>query len=75
MKKLFDAIIEVFPDFDENTYYEDMPLKEIPDWDSMNSVNLQMAIEDRYNFTLDENAPLMGENTIKQLYEYIQQER
>jgi acyl carrier protein len=72
MERLFESIKEVFPEFRAETYGEDMTLNQIPDWDSMNSINLQMQVEERYGVELDSDAPLTGANTIHEFFEYIQ---
>lgn len=45
MELLLKAIKSVFEDFDEKEFNENLEMSEIPGWDSMNSVNLQLEIE------------------------------
>lgn len=45
MKLIQQAISNVFPDFAADTITLETRLSEIPDWDSMNAVNLIMEIE------------------------------
>ena len=45
MERIRQAIKTVFPDFDESTFNPDMEMQQIPGWDSMNSVNLQVQID------------------------------
>ena len=42
---LFPVLKTVFPHLDENNYNVHLQMGDIPGWDSMNSVNLQMEIE------------------------------
>jgi acyl carrier protein len=53
MKKLLEIIKDLFEDFDENDFSEDLELSQIPDWDSMNAINFQMEIEAAFGVELN----------------------
>ena len=52
MSKISDAIYAVFPELEGREIVASMTLGDIPNWDSMNSVNLQLALEERYGVQL-----------------------
>ena len=54
MIRVVEAIKTVFPDFDEATFSSDMEMLQIPGWDSMNSVNLQMQLQTMFNVQFDQ---------------------
>ena len=54
MIRVVEAIKTVFPDFDEATFTNDMEMLQIPGWDSMNSVNLQMQLQALFNVQFDQ---------------------
>ncbi len=54
MERIKEALKSAFKDFDENAFSENMKLGDIPDWDSMNSVNLQMELESVFDVNLSE---------------------
>lgn len=55
MKRIKEALIAVFEDFDESMFNDNLMLGDIPGWDSMNSINFQMALESIFNIDLSEN--------------------
>jgi acyl carrier protein len=73
MKRVLDAIREVFPDFREEDYAAESKLDSIPGWDSMNSINLQLELESSFGMDMG-GAPLSGEDTIGMLVSYIEKE-
>ena len=48
MKKIIEAIIEVFPEADTTNIDVDTILQDLPGWDSMSAINLLIEIESRY---------------------------
>jgi acyl carrier protein len=54
MQRLSKAIKTVFSDFDESQFSRDLEMGQIPGWDSMNSINLQMQIESMFNIQFGE---------------------
>jgi len=59
IKKALDVATEIFRDvFDDEsiTISESTTAKDIEDWDSLEHINLVLALEDRFNlkFTMDE---------------------
>jgi acyl carrier protein len=57
MDKIIVVIKETFAEFDESVALPDMMLGEIPGWDSMNSVNLAIALESAFGVDLSEKYP------------------
>ena len=49
MQRISQAIKSVFPEFDISRFRQDLEMGQIPGWDSMNSINLQMQIESMFN--------------------------
>ncbi len=66
MERLAKVIKSVFEDFDEGGLRKTMKLSEIPDWDSMNAVNLQLELESAYGIELAATA-VRGDTTIGEL--------
>ncbi len=54
MERIRQAIKTVFPDFDESTFNPDMEMLQIPGWDSMNSVNLQVQLDTLFGVKSEE---------------------
>lgn len=59
MQRLSKAIKSVFKNFDESQFNLGLEMGQIPGWDSMNSINLQLEVESRFNikfgdFTLND---------------------
>ena len=54
MKRIKEALIAVFEDFDESMFNDNLMLGDIPGWDSMNSVNFQIELESIFNIDLSE---------------------
>ncbi len=72
--KLLQAVKEVFPDFDDKIFSPNLELEAIPDWDSMNSINLQLALEEVFQKDFAD-APLNGEDTVSDLMIFIKGEK
>lgn len=49
MQRVSKAIKLVFVKFDESVFNENLEMGQIPGWDSMNSVNLQLQLESLFN--------------------------
>ena len=54
MTRLVGAITAVFPDFDDTAFSPDLEMMQVPGWDSMNSVNLQMQIQSTFDVQFDQ---------------------
>lgn len=54
MERIRQAIKTVFPDFDEATFSPDMEMLQIPGWDSMNSINLQVQLDNTFGVKSEE---------------------
>lgn len=54
MERIRQAIKTVFPDFDEATFSQDMEMLQIPGWDSMNSINLQVQLDNTFGVKSEE---------------------
>lgn len=63
---IVQSIREVFPDLEDLSITEDTRLEEIPGWDSMASVNLQMCLEEALRVSLPEEL-LAGGNTVAEI--------
>ena len=66
MERIKEALKSVFEDFDEKVFNEDMQLGSIPDWDSMNSISLQMELELIFDVDLSETV-LKDEHRVSDL--------
>lgn len=51
---LFQQIKEIFPDAEEAECTGSNELKNIPGWDSLKAINLQMLLEDTYSVDLSD---------------------
>ena len=71
-EKILKAIRSVDPDFSEDKLKPDFVLKDIVGWDSMNSINFTISLEDDYN--MDEGVmDITGEETIADVINQIDQ--
>ena len=70
MERIKDALIYVFEDFDEGMFNADMKLGDITDWDSMNSVNLQMELESIFDVDLSDTI-LMEKHKISDVIDIL----
>jgi acyl carrier protein len=52
---LQEGLHELFPEMGEMIITPDTKLHEIPDWDSMSSVNLQVYLEENFNIIVHQN--------------------
>ena len=52
MDKIKSAFKQVFERFDEALFQPEIKLGDLPDWDSMASVNLQLELESAFNVSL-----------------------
>jgi acyl carrier protein len=71
-QKIIQAIKDVFPTFEDTDFSVNMRFDRIRDWDSMNSVNFQMALETIFKGDFSD-APLNGQNTIADLISFIKE--
>ena len=72
--KITEGLNEVFPDSVGVEVNGETLLDEIPDWDSMASVNLQMFLETAFECSVP-NELLSGETPIGDIVEHIQASR
>jgi acyl carrier protein len=70
--KIEEGLQEIFPEIGDMEIATDTQLEEIPDWDSMNAVNLHSYLEQTFNITLPEDL-LDDEMTIGELITFIEQ--
>ena len=54
MDRIKQALKNVFEEFSEEFFNENMLLGDIPDWDSMNSVNFQIELESVFGVDLSD---------------------
>ncbi len=62
-QRLIAAISSVFDRFNPDQFSEELMLGDIPDWDSMNGINLQMAVESEFSVEL-KDASLAGTDRV-----------
>lgn len=67
---LKEGLEEIFPDVVEMEIAPEMELGEIPDWDSMSSVNFQMFIQNHFELEIPQEL-LTEETTIQEVIGYI----
>lgn len=72
MKRILESLKEIFPDFDENTFSKDLELGNIPDFDSMNAVVLQLSLESKFKKDLSE-LPLHQSTKIIDIIQYLKE--
>lgn len=71
MQRLSQAIKAVFSDFDESQFNEKLEMGQIPGWDSMNSVNLQLQIELAFNVKFGDFS-LNDEHRVSDVINFLQ---
>ncbi|MEQ1908301.1 MAG: hypothetical protein ABMA15_05730 [Vicinamibacterales bacterium] len=74
MVRLVNAIKTVFPEFDDATFSNDMEMLQIPGWDSMNSVNLQMQIQSDFDVSLDQFV-LNDESKVSEIVAFLKSKK
>jgi len=65
-----EGLQDIFPGMPDIALNHDSQLDEIPDWDSMASVNFQMFLQDRFGIVIS-NDFLTGERTIGEIIDLI----
>ena len=70
LKIIGEGLQDIFPGMPDITLNHDSQLDEIPDWDSMASVNFQMFLQDRFGIVIS-NDYLTGERTIGEIIDLI----
>ena len=68
--KIKDGITEVLPDAIGFEIHLDTLLNNIPEWDSMTSVNFKVFLEETFSVRIPDEL-LEGESTIGELIEFI----
>ncbi len=71
MEPLKKALKTVFEEFDEKEFSENLELSEIPGWDSMNSVNLQLELESIFGVEFS-GFQIGGAHKIKDIIKYLE---
>jgi len=71
LKSIETGVQEIFPDMGTQTVSPDMELGEIPDWDSMSSVNFHMFLEQQFKVTIPQDF-LAERTTIQEVIDIIQ---
>ncbi len=71
LKQLEDGICELFPDAEDMTITLETALREIPDWDSMSSVNLQSFLEQTFDVSIPQEV-LADDLSMGELVEIIE---
>ena len=74
MEKIITAIKSAFEEFDESEFRLDMLLDEIPDWDSMSSINFQLALQNTFGVKLSEDVVFTGEHTVSDVIEILREQ-
>jgi acyl carrier protein len=69
-EKIILSIKSVFENFDENQFSHDMLLEDIPDWDSMNSVNFQAELELAFDVDMSDEV-LSGDMKISDVVDIL----
>ncbi len=70
LKVIRDGLADIFPGMPDIDLNEGSQLDEIPDWDSMASVNFQMYLQDRFRVVIP-NDFLTGERTIGEIMDFV----
>jgi len=74
MTRVVNAIKTVFPEFDEAAFGPDMEMVQIPGWDSMNSVNLQMQLQKVFDVPFDQFA-LTDETRVSEIAAFLKSKK
>jgi acyl carrier protein len=74
LKIIGEGLQDIFPGMPDIALKEESQLDEIPDWDSMASVNFQMFLQDRFGMVVP-NDFLTGERTIGEIIDLISEKR
>ncbi|MGE0086695.1 MAG: hypothetical protein AB7S75_20005 [Desulfococcaceae bacterium] len=61
LQAMYEGLQEIFPEMGDMVLTYETKLQEIPDWDSMSSVNLQVFLEQ--NFGIFVSQDFLGDNT------------
>lgn len=69
-ERIVEGIFELFPSADEIEIDDETVLEDIPDWDSMASVNLMMFLQQAFNVELP-NDFLHGELKISEIANHV----
>lgn len=72
MKRILESIKDTFPDFDENEFGKELRLGDIPDFDSMSAINLQVNLESKFGIKLF-GLPLRDHVEINAIIKFLQE--
>ncbi len=71
LERIKQGLEEIFPEAADMEITPDMELGELPDWDSMSSVNFQTFIEEEFSVTIPQDR--LNENvTVNEVIEMIE---
>jgi acyl carrier protein len=70
MEKLKNAVLAVFPEIKPEAMEPGLKLGNIPGWDSMNSINLQIELEKQFSIDLSDTQ-LGEEQTLGEVIDTI----
>lgn len=74
MTRVVSAIKTVFPEFDAAVFNTDMEMAQIPGWDSMNSVNLQMELQKTFEVPFDQFV-LSDETRVSEIVAFLKSKK
>lgn len=74
MEKIITAIKSAFEEFDESEFRLDMLLDEIPDWDSMSSINFQLELQNMFGVKFPEDVAFTGDQKISEVIEILRKQ-
>jgi acyl carrier protein len=70
LKRIFAGLRELFPDLEDVDLTPQMPLIEVPDWDSMAAVNLQSFLEQQFQVRVPQDL-LSEETTLAEIAGFV----
>ncbi len=71
-RKIANGIKELFPEAGDMEITLETVLGEIPEWDSMNAVNLQVFLEQQFQVFVPEDL-LNGETTLGEVVSFVEE--
>lgn len=70
--KLQEDLVEIFPEISTITLTPESQLQEIPEWDSMASINLLVFLKENFNIQLEQSF-LSDDRQFKEIIELIEE--
>jgi acyl carrier protein len=71
-RKIADGIKELFPETGDMQITLETELGQIPEWDSMSAVNLQLFLEQQFQIFVPEDL-LNGETTVGEVVSFVEE--